>query len=211
MKLTKYQHACVVVEEQGQKLVIDPGEFTKEFGDLSTIVAVVVTHEHGDHFDRNHLKAIIAANPRVTIFTTADVAEQWQDSHVTAVRAGQTQNAGPFNLEFFGDLHAEIHHSTPRPQNIGVLVNNQVYYPGDSFTQPREQVPVLAIPAGAPWLKVGEGIDFMQDVMPARCFPTHDALLSERGRASVDKWYGQTAEKIGASYLPLKPGDSIEI
>jgi L-ascorbate metabolism protein UlaG (beta-lactamase superfamily) len=34
MKLTKYTHACIVLEEQGEKLVIDPGGFTPEFGDV---------------------------------------------------------------------------------------------------------------------------------------------------------------------------------
>jgi L-ascorbate metabolism protein UlaG (beta-lactamase superfamily) len=34
MKLTKFQHACIVLEERGKKLIIDPGDSTPGFGNL---------------------------------------------------------------------------------------------------------------------------------------------------------------------------------
>lgn len=65
---------------------------------------------------------------------------------------------GDFNLKFYGKDHAEIDPKTPVAQNIGVLVNNQLYYPGDSFTPCPEKFKILAIPASAPWLRVGQTI-----------------------------------------------------
>ena len=65
MKLTKYEHACVVLEDQGQKLVIDPGMFSPDFNDLRDITALVITHQHGDHFDLRNIENIVAANPGV--------------------------------------------------------------------------------------------------------------------------------------------------
>src|SRR3954471_7560361 len=103
MKLTKYEHACVVLEEQGKRLIIDPGEFTAAFGGTDNVVAVVVTHIHGDHFSQEHLDAIVAANPEVIVFTTPEVAQHWADPHATSVKAGDEQPVGLFNLRFYGE------------------------------------------------------------------------------------------------------------
>ena len=116
-----------------------------------------------------------------------------------------------FTLSFFGEQHALIHVDITRNQNIGVMVNSDFYYPGDSFTLPADaSVPVLALPVSAPWLKIAESIDFLKAIKPDRCFPTHNAILSEEGQGIVDRLLTNVAQEIDTTYLPLKPGDSIE-
>jgi len=210
MKLTKYEHACVVLEEQGKKLVIDPGGFTKDFGDTSDIVAVVITHVHGDHLSTEHLQKIIAANPEVKVFTTPEVATDLSDSHVSIVKAGDEQSVGPFTFRFYGELHQSIHPEWPQNQNTGVMVNDKFYYPGDSFTMPDRKVELLAVPAGAPWLKTGESLDFIKAVQPSQFFRTHDGLWNEKGLATIDKWFSDASEKFGPKYMPLDVGESLE-
>ncbi len=211
MKLTKYSHACIVLEEQGKRLVIDPGEFTDQLGDISNVTAVVVTHVHGDHMAAKHLEAIVAANPDVKVFTTPEAAKEWGDPHARAVQTGDEQAAGPFSLKFYGELHQTIHAAWPQIQNLGVMVNGLFYYPGDSFVKPDGEVKVLAVPAGAPWLKTGEAIDFVKDIHPGLFFRTHDGLWNENGLATTDKWFTMASEKFGPKYQALNPGDSIEI
>lgn len=201
----------MVLEEQGKKLIIDPGEFTADFGPLDNVAAVVVTHEHGDHFLPEHLQRIVQANPDVVVFTTPEIVDQWKDPHGKAVHAYEDHQIGPFKLRFFGETHAEIHSDFPRPQNTGVLVNDSFYYPGDSFVEPDHDIAVLAIPVGAPWLKVGECMDFFAHTTPKiRGFRTHDALLSERGLGSTDAWLTKTAEAHHLTYAPLHIGESFE-
>ncbi|MGC5075433.1 hypothetical protein, partial [Escherichia coli] len=68
-----------------------------------------------------------------------------------AVHPGDTLDLGPFHLEFFGGKHAEIHSSIPIVDNVGVLVNDAFFYPGDSYTVPKgAHVALLAAPVGAP-------------------------------------------------------------
>lgn len=214
MKITKYEHACLVVEALEQKLIIDPGMFAESLPqDLQEVSAVVVTHVHGDHLDKKRLQAIVMANPDLTVFAPQEVLDEISDIEVKKELAepGVSHTAGSFGLEFFGKDHAVIYEKVPC-QNVGVMVNKTLYYPGDSFTVPKgNKVPVLAIPAGAPWMKVGEAMDFMKAIMPGAVFPTHNAVYSEAGAMFADGWLSQQAESLGAVYKVLKPGDSIDI
>jgi L-ascorbate metabolism protein UlaG (beta-lactamase superfamily) len=211
LKVIKYEHSCLVIEEKGQKLVIDPGVFSESFTDFSNISGVVVTHMHPDHFDPSKLSSIIEQNPAAMIFTVSDVAEHMEQGLPrTIVSNGNQISCGPFSVEFFGGRHATIHNSVPPPENIGVLINKKIYYPGDSFTVPHQPVVVLAVPASAPWAKTAEAMDFITALKPKTVFPTHDALLSDIGRQITDPWLQRACEAVSASYLRLKTGEVIE-
>lgn len=208
MKLTKYTHACLVIEEQGQRLVIDPGEWSTDLTDLSSIAVVVITHSHFDHCNADIIKAIVSANPNAKIFGTAEVVTQTPGA--TMVQAGSSATIGPFNLKFYGERHALVHANQPQCQNVGVLVNDTLYYPGDSFSVPGDGAPikVLALPISGPWLKLGEAMDFAAAIKPQICLPTHDKMLSKEGKATTDDWVAPWCESFHTKYQRLEPGDS---
>ena len=214
MKVTKYEHATLVVEEQGNKLVIDPGTFTTSLQDFSNVAGVVITHAHSDHFDKNLVEKILAANPEAKIFTVAEVAEQLAEhqANVVTVHAGETQTVGPFTLKFYGGKHAFIRGNMPDANNVGVLVNDSLYYPGDSFSTPDgAAVKVLALPTTAPWLKIGESIDFLEAVKPKVTFPTHDGLHNDISEQMSNGMIGNLAKEQGIDFHPLKVGESLDI
>ena len=49
MKITKYEHAALVVELDNHKVIIDPGSYTKTMPEQHDVKAVVITHIHADH------------------------------------------------------------------------------------------------------------------------------------------------------------------
>lgn len=200
MKLTKYEHACFTLEMAGEVLVVDPGSYTDDFVVTDNIAAIVVTHEHDDHFDPDRLAAIYAKNPNAVFVSLPDIVDKLPGHKSHAVRPGDKVDIGPFRLKFFGDKHALIHLSLPLIDNLGVLINDTVYYPGDSFTLPNTPVDVLALPVGAPWLKLSETMDFLTAIKPLLVFPTHDAVLSDIGKALPDNLLPAIAEKVGAEY-----------
>lgn len=211
MRLTKLEHAALVIEHSGDKLYIDPGKFTTPITESAGAVAIVVTHEHDDHWTPEQLKRIVDANPGVRIFGPAGVAAAASDFAVETVAAGDEVEVGPFRLRFFGGKHAQIHPSIPIIDNLGVLVNDVLYYAGDSFTVPEGvAVDVLAAPAAAPWMKISEAMDYVQAVAPRRAFPTHEMLLSQAGKALSNTRLGWAVEQGGGRFLPLEPGDTID-
>lgn len=214
MIVTKREHACLVIENEGSTLVIDPGSFTAPFA-VENLAAIVVTHEHGDHVTPEHLDRLLEAGP-VPLFAPAGVAAAHPDYPWQVVGAGETHQAGPFELAFSGGRHAVIHRSIPVIDNVGVMVNGTLYYPGDSFTVPERTaaegpVPVLAVPASAPWLKIAEVMDYVEAVAPRRSFPTHERVNSDAGNAMANARIRLVTEQHGGEFVPLVAGDTLTI
>ena len=162
MKITKYEHSCIEVKEGNNRLIIDPGIFSKSLNDFSNIDAVVITHEHQDHFDPVKIQSIIKANPSVQIITTSQVAKALNSKNAKTARLEEEYSIGKLKLEFFGEKH-ELFTDV---ENIAVLVNNRFYHPGDSYTLPNVPVEVLSAPASAPWLRITEASKFISDIGP---------------------------------------------
>jgi hypothetical protein len=104
-----------------------------------------------------------------------------------------------------------IHRSIPLVQNVGLMVNSSLYYPGDSYTIPEQSVEILACPSSAPWLRISDVIDFLDQVRPANCFSTHNALLSEQGHKLQNGRIKEVVEKHGGTFRYLADGDSWEL
>ena len=211
MQITKLEHACLVLEQSGKKLILDPGFYTREMSSYTDVLAVVITHMHDDHCSEAQLDRILAQNPNAEIYGTDEVCKRLEKYGCTPVHHGDRYEVGPFTIEFFGDMHAEIHRSIPLIQNCGVLINDALYYPGDSYTRPDREVELLACPASAPWLKIGDVMDFVAEVKPKRCFATHNAHLSDIGHELNNGRVKLVTEAGGGTFEFLKPGDSTSV
>ncbi len=214
MRLTKYTHSCVRLDDGSQALVIDPGTFSETQLALAGVHAVLITHEHADHLDAPALLAAAHADSSLRVWAPAAVASSLGElgDRVTAVGAGETFSAGGFDVRTFGGLHALIHPLIAAPvANVCYLVEGSVYHPGDSFTVPPVPVETLLIPIHAPWSKIGEVIDFAAAVRAPRAFQIHDALLNDNGSGLVDRLVGTVATTYGTTYKRLAATESVDL
>jgi L-ascorbate metabolism protein UlaG (beta-lactamase superfamily) len=209
MELTKYGHACVRLEKNDMVLVIDPGAFTKD-PVLDGADAVLITHEHFDHVDVDKLRA---ASPDLEIWTCEGVAEKLSEvpGKVQVVRHGDTFETAGFRVKAFGEWHAKNHPDMSIVQNVGFLVDDEVFYPGDALTVPDVEVPTLLVPTGAPWLKLMEMVEYLRTVRPARAYSTHDGLYNDAGLGLVDNWLKMEADRQGADMRRLDVGASVDL
>lgn len=210
MRISKYEHALLIVEQSAAQLVIDPGSYSN-LPELQNVVAVVFTHLHDDHTSQEHAQTISRNFPAVKMFGTQEVVEKLTGLDVQAVYHGDHYEVGPFQIDFYGDLHQVIHRSIPLVQNVGVMINSRLYYPGDSYTFPEQSVEVLACPTSAPWLRISDVIDFLDLIRPKKCFATHNALLSEQGHALQNNRVQQIVEKHGGEFRYLNVGESWQL
>ncbi|MER7921703.1 MBL fold metallo-hydrolase [Streptomyces sp. NPDC096057] len=211
MKLTKNSHACIRLEKDGRSLVIDPGTFTEEDAAVGA-EAILVTHEHLDHFNEDRLRAGLDANPAAEIWTLKSVADQLSAAfpgRVHTVGHGDTFTAAGFDVQVHGELHAVIHPDIPRITNIGFLVDGgRVFHPGDALTVPDQAVETLMLPVMAPWSKISEVIDYVRELKPQRAYDIHDALLTDLARPIYDMQIGTLG---GAEHLRLAPGEAADL
>ena len=211
MKLTKNAHACIRLEKDGRSLVIDPGTFNEEDAAVGAD-AILVTHEHADHFNEDRLRAGLEANPAAEIWTLKSVADQLSAAfpgRVHTVGHGDTFTAAGFDVQVHGELHAVIHPDIPRITNVGFLVDGgRVFHPGDALTVPDQAVETLMLPVMAPWSKISEVIDYVREVKPQRAYDIHDALLTDLARPIYDMQIGTLG---GAEHLRLAPGEAADL
>jgi L-ascorbate metabolism protein UlaG (beta-lactamase superfamily) len=201
--MTKLPHACARFERDGAVLVLDPGGFSDPPAALQGADAVLITHEHPDHFAAEALQAA-----GVPVFAHPEVLAKVPGVPGTPLEPGDTAEAAGFQIRVFGGRHAHIHEDVPDLPNNAYLIGDRVYYPGDSFSLADAPVDVLLVPVGGPWMKIAEAIDFVRAVRPNRAHPTHDAVLSAAGQQFADNWM---AQRGGAGYSRLEIGTPVEL
>jgi L-ascorbate metabolism protein UlaG (beta-lactamase superfamily) len=212
MELIKYGHACVVLCEGERRLVVDPGAFTDPTA-LDGASAVLVTHEHPDHFVADRLRAAMDADPALEIWTNSSVAGQLEGlgGRVHVVGHGDAVSVAGFDVHVHGELHAQIHPEIPQVKNVGFLVDGQVFHPGDALTVPDEPVATLLLPVHAPWSKASEVIDYVRAVHADQAYAVHDGLLNDTGLALVGGLLGERGPGTPTPFSRLAPGDSVEL
>jgi L-ascorbate metabolism protein UlaG (beta-lactamase superfamily) len=212
MELIKHGHACVVLCEEERRLVIDPGVFTDPAA-FAGASAVLLTHEHADHFAPDRLRTALEADPGLEVWTNSSVAGLLDGlgGRVHVVGHGDAVTVAGFDVHVHGELHAEIHPEIPRIRNIGFLVEGQVFHPGDALTVPEEPVATLLLPLHAPWARTGDLIDYVRAVHADQAYAVHDGLLNDAGLGVVSGLLGERGPGTPTPLARLTPGDSVEL
>lgn len=220
MLLTKYTHSCVRLEQNSQVLVIDPGNFSESAQALDGAHNVLITHEHPDHIDSDAVLTVLQEDSGVQVFAPHSVAEGLRGNVSDSSVASRVIDAMPestlelpeFNVKTFGGQHALIHPLIPMVNNIGYLINDNVYHPGDSFVIPHGLQPeTLLVPLHAPWSKTAEVIDFVIAARASKAYPIHEALLNRTGLNMVEGHVKRIGSYYGTEFQHLDAGESVEL
>ncbi len=211
LSLTKYAHACVKVEKDGNTLIIDPGMMTAPPGLLNTADVILITHEHCDHFDQERVLRAARQNATLKIYTCAEVAAHLNGftSQVRIVKDGDNFCTAGFDVSVIGKDHHVGRTDMPLAENVGFLVDQEIFHPGDALTV--YPVPTLLLPSQAGWMTDKEVIGYLQRVHPDRVFPIHDGRTNDWGSEELENMLSEEAERIGTRFMWLEPGDKVNL
>ena len=180
MIITKFGHCCLLIETKGVRILTDPGNYN-EPPMVTDIDVVLISHEHQDHLHTESLNIILAKNPEAKVMTHASVGRILDEASIsyTLIADGERVVVKGVSIESSGSEHACIHHDLPVVQNTGFYIDETLFYPGDSFHNPKKNIVVLALPVAGPWMKLSEAIEYAKLIKPKVVFPVHDGMLRQ--------------------------------
>ena len=185
MKITKHLHSCLLFEQDGHKLLFDPGLFTFLEGrvqpdQFAGVTTIVITHEHVDHLYVKALKEILALSRARLIANRGVAAVLRPEGIAVELHEEGTLQAGPFTLKALETAHQPI--LIPGPVHTSYLINDRVLNPGDSF-DPKlltwKGIDTLILPIMAPFLTEIEAIAFARRMEPQQVLPVHDGYAKD--------------------------------
>jgi L-ascorbate metabolism protein UlaG (beta-lactamase superfamily) len=221
MKIQKYFHSCLLIEENGKRLLIDPGTYTfKEHKikveDIGAVDVILITHEHGDHCDIDAIKAFVSLRSEVEILADENVVKKLAAEKITAhvLSEGEQKNIAGFSIEGIRAPHEENAGGITPKKSIGFLINERLIHVGDSFSFSNSltKAPeILALPLMASWGSFTQSMKIGTSVKPKYVIPIHDGFIKEFFLKRLYEIAEGVYKPLGIEFHPLQPGEVFEI
>jgi L-ascorbate metabolism protein UlaG (beta-lactamase superfamily) len=217
LQLTWAGHSALRVEYDGFTMVIDPGLLSAPDA-AQGADALLISHEHLDHYDVTTIAAAVAAKPGLPIWTNKSVAAMLAQSgagtgaDVHVIGDGDAFDVGGIPVQAYGEWHAPIHPEVPLVRNVGFLVDGRLFHPGDAFTDPGVPIELLLVPLHGFYTKGSFQVDYIKQLMPTVVSPIHDATLDASGLIAVDTFLARnpsTGPGTGVPYSRQPAGQPV--
>lgn len=215
MIIKKFLHSCILLEDNGKKLLIDPGSFSfieKKIKpeDIGPIDAILITHEHQDHYFPDALRYFVSQGCN-RIIASEEICGLLKKENLPneIIRHDEEKDIAGFKVKAIASRHGPL--PIAPPHNFGYLINEKFLHPGDSVEVPGVKCDVLALPVSAPWAKWIELLEFGRNLKPKIIIPIHEKVYAEYFIPRVMQVSKDYLESEGIEFRKLELGDSLEV
>ena len=217
MKIEKFIHSCLLIEDGGKRLLADPGMFSfieKKISpkDIGPVDVILLTHKHADHYYPEALKEFckMKATKIIANQELSDLLEK-EGLKCETIKENENKEIGGFTIQAFEAPHEKL--PLEVPHNLAFLVNKKMLVPGDSFSvRDLKSAEVLALPVAGPWARLSDAIDFALQMKPKIVIPVHDGTVKE---FFLDRMYknfcAPVFEKNNIIFKPLGLGEFLGV
>lgn len=208
MKITKYLHSCLLVENDNKTILLDPGIYTEQgkilnLEEIPNIDIIGITHEHFDHMSIPFIKKIIAKYPKIQIFSNNSIKNILKKEGINV----KTENNNVLKMDYVN--HEKIWMG-PVCENIEITLFDKLSHLGDSlgFTKSGE---ILALPIAAPWGSTNWAVEKALEIKPKIIIPIHDFQLKDDVRMNMYQRLEEYFINFGISFKKMGTNEKIEI
>jgi L-ascorbate metabolism protein UlaG (beta-lactamase superfamily) len=209
--VTKLVHSCLLVEKDGQTILMDPGNYSyaAEFFDtnnLEKLDAIVITHEHDDHAHIPFIQEILQTFPNTPIISNTSVKNLLGKENIEVF---DTVPEG-VPVEMFNVPHEALTPLGETPPNTGMHIFGSLTHPGDShqFTESKD---VLALPITAPWGALTKAVETALRAKPRFIIPIHDWHYNDTAREQTYSQLESFFKNHDITFVPLQDGNPLDI
>jgi len=216
VKVTKLVHSCILVEYDGKKALVDPGNYSWNSGVieqtlLDGIDYVLVTHAHPDHIDPLFASAVHERSPRAVWYVTAATKELLESPAEMNI---ELQSNHP-DIRYVESVHADLTNWGACKDHTSFVLFEDLLITGDCHTlTSMHGASVLAAAInGGPWGSVTTFLNMIasMDEVPAKVLPLHDWHWNEQARGNFYLGLVSALEKLGVQFVPLEVGIQTEV
>lgn len=208
MKVTKFPQSCLLLEKDGQKIVIDPGLHflqTHKIDELGDVVGVLYTHEHSDHY--NPEIADTLKQKGIKLYANQSTAKLIGEG-CAVISDGQEFTVGNFEVKAYELPHCLVMDGQPGPQNTGYAIDDTLFHPGDGKELDGLTADNLALPIVGPDISLLDAANFARQLGAKVAIPIHfDGIPAS---PDVFKEYAQKG-KLDCEIRVLSDGESTEL
>lgn len=208
MKISKHVHSCLLIEDQGKTILLDPGMYSNQskaldLGSLPRLDAVAITHEHMDHMDIDWIKEILVKFPKTPIYATNSIKNILGKENIEVKTEGNDfliMKPVPHEKIFMG----------PSPENVMITLFGKFASPGDSLTFDSSPE-ILALPIQAPWGSTTWAVDVAVKLKPKVIVPIHDWQWKDEVRSGMYERLEQYFAPMNIRFLKMETGKVFEV
>ncbi|HHW33472.1 MAG TPA: MBL fold metallo-hydrolase [Paracoccus solventivorans] len=183
--LTPFEHASLMLTLDGQNILVDPVGGAERYAAAGPLAAVLVTHEHGDHFDPEVLAAVVTDG--VALVVNPAVAEKLPE----ALRARATVMANGDSGEIAGikieavpayNITPERTQYHPQGRDNGYVLTSpehgRIYIAGDTEATPefvaQQDIALAFVPMNLPYtMSIDQAVEGVAAMAPRLVIPYH--------------------------------------
>jgi L-ascorbate metabolism protein UlaG (beta-lactamase superfamily) len=158
------------------------------------------------------LKEVLKNNPQAQVITNSGVGAKLKELEISfsLLEGPQSTTVKEVLIEAFEGKHEEIFEEIGQVQNTGYFVDNKLFYPGDSYIDPKKSVDVLALPVAGPWCRIKNSIEYAMRLKPRIAFPVHDGQLIKEKIGGFHGAPQNMLPKNGIEFVIMNEGDEKE-
>lgn len=209
MTISKHIHSCLLIEDQGKTVLVDPGNYSYDakaldINQLSNLDAIVITHEHMDHMYIPWIKEILQKFPNTPIYTTESAKNMLEQEGIQNVH-----KEGNEYISLEPVPHEKIWMG-PAAENVKATLFGKFTTPGDShsFSSTAE---VLALPVQGPWGSTTHAVDLALELKPRVIVPIHDWHWRDEARKGFYARFKDYFAQHSIDFKTVETGEVIEV